>query len=177
MPNRMWQNPVTPVGVRSDRVFGGDLQRGKRKRARPISRKHHMHLVLRSRLAIGRRSFLHPKNRDPIERILQLHAKGFGVKLRSIENQGRTLHLVLKASHRRGLAAFLRTVTGLIARKIMGTERGRPLAESFWDGRPFSRVVRLGGELVALLRRLGEGQVPPLGFIYRGRVITDLSTG
>ncbi|MCB0393819.1 MAG: hypothetical protein KDD25_04640, partial [Bdellovibrionales bacterium] len=38
-------------------------------------------------------------------------------------------------------AAFIRSVTGLIARHVGRTEKGSPLKRKFWDARPFSRIV------------------------------------
>ncbi len=78
-----------------------------------------------------------------------------------LANAGNHIHLIVKVQHRKDLGRFLRSVSGLLARKTLHAERGSPwrrkpaapigsreLASEedskrrpFWDSRPFSRVI------------------------------------
>jgi hypothetical protein len=48
-----------------------------------------------------------------------------GVKVYRVANAGNHLHLLVRFTKRRGLQNFLRGSCGLIARKVLGAERGR----------------------------------------------------
>ena len=60
-------------------------------------------------------------------------------------NVGNHLHLKLKPLSQDSLKNFLKSVTGLIARRVTGAKRGRRFG-SFWDGLAFSRVLRSSAE-------------------------------
>ena len=49
--------------------------------------------------------------------------------------------MLIRAKHRDSYNKFIRVITGLIARHVGGTQKGRPLKEKFWDARPFTRIV------------------------------------
>ncbi len=135
-------------------AFGGSLLKGNPKEARPIVTRRAMHLVLRSRLATGSRSFL--LNARGVENLIRKQATRFGVVVYDLANVGNHIHLIVKVQERKDLGRFLRSVTGLLARKTLRAERGspwrtvsKPTAETshtskrrpFWDTRPFSRVI------------------------------------
>lgn len=147
------------------------------KTARYIDPKGFLHLVLRSTLAIGERSFL---MRDrTIRKILYDQAASTGVTIRSFANAGNHLHLIVSPHSRRAFKRFIRASTGLIARKTLGAERNSPWRNSspadistsssrrstattaqsldstpstarFWDARPFTRIVRWGRDYLGL---------------------------
>ncbi len=122
-------------------AFGGSLAKGNPKEARPIVTRRAMHLVLRSTLATGSRSFL--LNTRGVENLIRKQGSRFGVVIYDLANAGNHIHLIVKVHHRKDLGRFLRAVTGLLARKTLGAERGSParITRSFWDTRPFSRVI------------------------------------
>ncbi len=72
-------------------------------------------------------------------------AQKFGVEIYRFANVGNHLHLLVKASYRRGFVSFLRSISGIIARIAMGAEReSAKLSESvwgFWDQRPWTRIL------------------------------------
>jgi hypothetical protein len=82
---------------------------------------------------------------------------------------------------RRNFQNFLRAVSGLIARKTLGLERGRVLDSKkcnstswlgkFWDQRPFTRIVSWGPNFNALRSYLKSGMTEALGFLPRKHVI------
>jgi len=103
--------------------FGGSLLKNSHaKVARPLSSKQALHIVLRSEHAQGARSML--KSERVIQNMLLKQGRKHGVKVYRVANAGNHLHLLVRFTKRRGLQNFLRGSTGLIARKIMGRERG-----------------------------------------------------
>ncbi len=131
------------------KFFGGRLLKGNAKRARPLSTKHAIHLVLKSDLARGSRSFLGGKNVKRIDAIVRAQAKKAGVRIYHFVNVGNHIHLVIRLHSRRSYALFIRPVTGLIARQVLGAERNSPQIGSlsgnkFWQARPFTRLVNWG---------------------------------
>jgi REP element-mobilizing transposase RayT len=120
------------------------------KEKRPIDSQKALHVVLKSSQARGERSFKHRRYEQKIWNLIESHAKRNGVKIYAYANAGNHLHLLIRAK-REGYTKFIRSVTGLIARLVGNSERGRPLTNSnknghssqrkFWDSRPFTRVV------------------------------------
>jgi REP element-mobilizing transposase RayT len=103
-----------------------------------------MHLVLRSTLARGVWSFVRPRNRDLVNRVLSKHAAVTGVELKGIGNAGNHLHLRIKVSSRKQYFHFIRAVAGELALKIKktpNTAAGLSPNRNFWDRRPFSSIV------------------------------------
>lgn len=85
-------------------------------------------------------SFLQPKNRFFIEKLLKEKAKKFGVVIGDEANGGNHLHLKIKAASREAFQKFLKSITSLIARKLTGARRGRPFGK-FWDYLAHTRVL------------------------------------
>jgi REP element-mobilizing transposase RayT len=155
------------AGFRAQKSFGGVLSpvsgkewKSNPKTARPVAVKQAMHLVLRSRFARNEHSLLvHDR---ALQRILQRLAKRFGIRLYDIANSGNHLHLILRLPHREALKPFIRAATGLIARLVLGVERGHKWMERpgprvgvegptrFWDARPWSRIVNFGPDFKRL---------------------------
>jgi REP element-mobilizing transposase RayT len=124
--------------------FGGALlKRSNAKKARPISTKHAMHVVLHSNQAKGAWSFRHHKNWKRISEILSVQARRYGVQLREVVNGGDHLQLILKIKNRELFNSFVRAISGIIAMTVTGAAKTRALKEKFWDFRPWSRVVAL----------------------------------
>jgi hypothetical protein len=163
-------------------VFGGSLLKNSHaKTARPLSSKRLIHVVLHSYYAKGPYSLL--KSSRQIEGLLRNQGKKFGVKIYRVFNGGHQLHILMRSNKRRGLINFLRATTGLIARKVLGAERGRarkwdtaygkksnesvepfshlpelviPQGESFWSQRPFTRIVSWGPDFQKAVSLLGK---------------------
>src|SRR5262245_31353704 len=96
--------------------FGGAyLGNSNPKEKRIISTNKSMHLVLRSLLAKGARSFLKFDKR--IWEIVDSQAKHFGVKIYRKANGGNHLHLIVLPRSRRAFNGFIRSISGLIARE------------------------------------------------------------
>jgi REP element-mobilizing transposase RayT len=159
------QLPLFDLGPMKKAFGGSSLGKGNPREGRFVSTKDPMHLVLRSSLATGKRSLLAQDR--AIGRIVMAQAKRCGIKIHKWVNAGNHLHLLVQVPHRSRLNAFLRAVSGLVARVVLKAEKGRAFfgfeearkaarEESsrseteartparFWDFRPFSRVVSWG---------------------------------
>src|SRR5471030_2165101 len=120
--------------------FGGVyLKNSNPKEKRPISTKRSMHLVLRSSMAKGGLSFL--KRDNKIREIISIQGKKHGVKIYRQANGGNHLHLMVLPRSRDAFNNFIRSISGIIARLILGAERGCAKGIKFWDKRPFTRIV------------------------------------
>ena len=138
---RAKQTSFFPSLKHSRGEFGGALHgKSHPKSARAIAVKSPMHIVLRSTKAVRNRSFLlHARSlgKDPLRA-----AKRFGIQIYEAANSGNHIHLLIRLPDRGALAGFLRALAGLLARKVLGAERGKPSSvEKFWDARPFSRII------------------------------------
>jgi len=122
---------------------GGDGALGKRKLKRPLDPRQPLHLVLRSEKARGRLSLLAIAHRLKIKACIEKAARVNGVTLHRVANVGTHLHLLLSFVSREGFKAFLRTITGLIARLVTKARRGHGFGR-FWDALAFTRVVAGG---------------------------------
>jgi REP element-mobilizing transposase RayT len=163
--------------------FGGALlKRSHAKKPRPISTKNAMHLTLRSSKAKGRYSFLASRARRLlIETKIREVAEKFGVSIYKIAIVGNHIHLLLRATSRRGFIFFLRAITGIIARIVLGAERGRAqLAtgqarraggrtrqerERFWDQRPWTRVIAWMKDFANVKKYVAQNFKEAMGFV------------
>jgi REP element-mobilizing transposase RayT len=150
--------------------FGGSFITGHAREQRPISLKRPMHLVLRSSLAVGDLSFLRPKRRHLIRTLVEKIAREKGVKVYRFANSGNHLHMIVLPHSRRAFHAFIRTLSGLIARRTLGVERGRAKGIQFWDALPFTRILEWGKDYRQACGYLRQNVLEALGFIsYRPR--------
>ena len=53
---------------------------------------------------------------------------------------------MLKLSFRDSFKGFIRSISGIIARMVLGAQRGKAKLKGFWDARPFTRIVSWGKE-------------------------------
>ncbi|MEO5667476.1 MAG: hypothetical protein ABIR96_05415 [Bdellovibrionota bacterium] len=169
--------------------FGGSLLKSSHaKISRPLSSKQALHIVLRSDGAKNDRSML--RHERVIKNTLIKLGRKHGVKIYRVANAGNHLHLLVRFTQRRGLQNFLRGSCGLIARKMLGAERGRakkwdtylkpgvenskatprdrptlPVRESFWSQRPFTRIVSWGQDFNSVLAYVKLNTLEALGFL------------
>lgn len=148
--------------------------KGNPSKRRPFSKKCDAHVVLKSRFAVGPRSFLRSANRKAVKAIVERSAKRFYVTLRRNINVGNHLHLLIHAPTAEMQRNFLRTITALIAREIMNAHKGNSIckvlgrpadaARGFWDARPFSRLIPWGRAYQAILNYLSLNSLEAIGF-------------
>ena len=145
-----------------------------RKTARPFSSKEAIHVVMRSRIAVGDRSLAGKRNRTWLSAYLPYLAKKCSVKVYRYSNNGNHLHLVLKAKERGNLGNFLRALSGMIARKVLGAEKGRKANLGFWDSRPYSRIITWGREFWSVLGYVERNALEAAGRLsYRCRTAKE----
>lgn len=115
-------------------VHGGDLFPHQRKRRRPFAPNRPIHTVLKAEREFGAyRGFVLLE----AERLVN----HFGLVMLDNAIALDHLHLALAARKQSDLSAFLRTLSGLVARK---------LGKGIWDQPPFTRVLGWGRELEIL---------------------------
>jgi len=150
--------------------FGGALIKGNPREARPIAIKKPMHLVMRSSLAVGEYSFLRSVRSRKIEDAVRRLGKMTGVRVYRFANSGNHLHLILLPRSREAFKAYLRAVTGLIARITLGVERGKSQGKKFWNARPYTRIIEWGREFKTVSAYVSQNTLEALGFIpYQSR--------
>lgn len=123
-----------------------------------------MHVVLKSEKATGTYSFLR-QERGLISLIRNLGAK-LGVQVKDAVVMGNHIHLSLRVHQRRAFKNYMRSLPGLIARKILKAEKGRASKlRHFFTGRPYSRIVAQGYKSFQALREYFElNRLEKLGF-------------
>jgi len=142
--NRRKQQDLFPEVLKTARAgFGGaKTSTANPTKARPFARNSPVHVVLRSEIAQGKLSLW---NHDrEIQKILHAESQRVGASLMELANSGNHIHLVIRFPSSKAQKRFLRASTGLIARLVLGAKKSlRRLkeGESFWAGRPFSRIV------------------------------------
>lgn len=155
--------------------FGGHIYAGNAKSKRPFLSNMALHLVLRSTHAKGQRSMLRDYNRNKIKWLIRNQALRFGVKLYRFSNNGNHLHLLVKPSqNRKEFQAFLRVISGVIARHVLKAERGKAKGLKFWDARPFSRIVAWGKAFDRCALYIEKNILEALGFEELNDELDDL---
>ncbi len=147
MRSKSPQAKLDLYGKSPDLRFGGELLVGKRKSERVLVSRHPVHLVMRSPMARGARSML--RKVKAIENIVRTQAKKQHIQISDFVNVGNHLHMVIKiyargSERNLSFARFMRATSGLIARTVLGAERGAgklKSTEQFWPTRPYTRVL------------------------------------
>jgi REP element-mobilizing transposase RayT len=122
---------------------GGDERSGRRKIERPVSTRLPMHVTLHSDQARGRWSLR--RHQAVVSEALRHCVKRNGIKIYDFANVGSHVHLLLRARRREDFQAFLRTFAGIVARKVTGARKGKPLEGGhFWSQLAWSRIVAWG---------------------------------
>jgi REP element-mobilizing transposase RayT len=148
---------------RNPTAFGGSLLKGHPRGARPIRAKQPLHVVLRSSLARGPRSFLAPTRARRIENLVYRLGKKLDVRVYRFANSGNHLHLLVLPRSRESFHAFSRAFCGIVARITLVAERGRAKSVRFWDNRPFTRVVTWGRDFKGVDRYVKRNTLEAIG--------------
>ena len=127
---------------------GGDHTKGKRKCRRPLDPKQALHVVMRSSVARGAHSMLHPKHCNHIERFTRELAERWGVRLYRYANVGNHIHLLVKVPSRAIWQRFMRELAGGIAIIVIAAKKGscpkpNDSGRGFWDHLVFTRIVHV----------------------------------
>ena len=122
---------------KTDNQFGGSLLKGKRKTARTLDSRKPIHFVLKSK-----KSIYLSLHRKVLRQLLYQYAKKLGIKVYKESVQKDHWHFCLKITNRYLYRAFIRALTGTIARQ---------LGKGLWTQRPFSRIVTWGRDFSTVL--------------------------
>ena len=128
---------------KSRRFHGADVVRGKRKSSRPLAKGEPFHLNFKANKQIQQETAW-------ITCVLYKFGRRFEVKVFDIDVSGDHAHLLIKIKHRRDYYAFVRAVTGVVA---------KALGAGLWKEIPFTRVANWGDdfkELKAYLKKNRE---------------------
>lgn len=166
---------------RSKAEHGGVLTFRKRKTRRSIDPSRPVHVVLRSELAVGRRSLM--KNRKIVDDVFQKYSRRFRIRIYQKAVCGNHIHCLVKARNRRDLQNFFRVLAGQIGQRILlkhpllkfekKAHRGgtHPKSQkSFWSLLLYSRVVSWGRDFGNVRRYVIRNVLESLGWIaYKKR--------
>lgn len=117
-------------------AFGGTLLKGNAKSKRPLDSKKPLHLVLRCQHEMSLRS---PKVFGDVNLTMKKAAEKYGCTIYAFANVGDHLHVLLRVTKRQNWAAFIREVTGRIARLVQHVSG---CLAKVWAHKPFTRIVQ-----------------------------------
>lgn len=119
-------------------THGGMSFRKRRKTKRPLIPGAITHLVLASSKATGDRNFL--RQNKLVTKLLKERSRKHFIEIVQFMNMGNHLHLKVRFKNITAFQNFLRTFTGLLARKLTQAHRGAGFGR-FWDGIAYTRVL------------------------------------
>jgi hypothetical protein len=128
-------------------IFGGNLPRGRRKLARPLARKRPTHLILKAKKVIF------PERKTVLDVVFS-QAEKQSIRIYDLAVAKDHLHLVIVIPGRREYRAFIRSVTGLLARLF---------GKGLWTALPFTRVAQWGAAYRELQRYMEQNREEALG--------------
>ena len=131
--------------------FGGSLLKGNARVKRVVPRNACLHVTLKSSLCKGNLTMR--KHDRKIQEIIYKQASRFGVKIYGLENVGNHIHILARFYSKHRYVPFIRSISSLIARLVLGFERGKARAIKFWDYRPFSRIVEWSQRQTITMKR------------------------
>jgi REP element-mobilizing transposase RayT len=138
-------------------IHGGDTRKGMRKTRRPIAVKRPMHVILKSKKAVGNLSFLTRPNARFIGDLLTQLSVTYAVNIKVFSNVGNHLHLAVRAKNRQGFQNFLRELGSKIAIKLTGAKKGLAIGK-FWTQSAYTRIVEEGPDFWNVIQYiLGQG--------------------
>jgi len=118
--------------------FGGSLLKGKRKSRRPFSKDKPMHFTFRTS------HYRLTSKRVQIGRLIVKLGEKHGVRIYERSVNSNHLHILTQTPIKKCLQNFLRELSIKIVSLVAGARKGKNLLCSFWDSRPWSRIVEWG---------------------------------
>src|SRR5687768_8954194 len=125
-------------------AFGGELNLGKRKCARPLDSKRPLHLIFKAQtdeLLLTHQALI----QVTVERI----AAKNGVRIQSLVIHADHIHIILEIPQRQIYNRWIRGVTGVLVRKIPGLS---------WKLLPYTQIVNWGRHLAGVHKYLEENR-------------------
>lgn len=139
-------------------VHGGELRR--KKIRRPLDTKRPIHLVLKARHSILR------KHEKFIKENFYKWGQKYNLKIYGLSVVHNHVHAAVRFRFRRDYLAFIRALTGAIAKK---------LGKGLWKFLPFTRVISWGRDLKILAAYIWQNEFEARGLVqYRARYRREL---
>lgn len=135
------------------RAHGGILRNTRAgRRARPLSSRNPIHLVLKARRECLPGGFRTPRRFKLVHEVCDRYCRRFFIKIEKMSLQGDHIHFLIRPSRRSGVQNFLRVVAGQIAQRLENEnlmklefhrrgERSAIEKVRLWMHRPFTRLV------------------------------------
>jgi len=166
--------------LKRDISFGGTLlKKAHAREPRPLSIKNFLHIVLKSDIAqkTDSRDLRLTSQKRKVLEIIKTRADDYGVRIHSKTIASNHIHLLISFKSRKKYFQWIRRLTGLIARLMLGAEKGRASQLSFWSYRPFTRIVYWGRDFRTVTAYITRNALEAIGFIeYTPRNYPKLST-
>ena len=160
--------------------FGGSLLQGKRKTARPFSKRKPMHITFKRSNSYGRLSLV--AKQTAIVLLVNALAKKHGVKVYELSVNPDHVHFLLLSPAKKLFQKFLRECSAKIVGLMTRAKKGQRLVARFWQCRPWSRLVEWGRAFTAvrdyILRNRLEsaGVVPYDREVATKKILTEWAT-
>jgi len=120
---------------------------------------------MRSSIAKGSMSMLHPKRERLVNDTVRNTAQKHGIRLRQYVNVGNHLHLIVQIPSKPAWKAFIRELAGTLAMLMTGARKGS--ARKFWDDTAFTRIVSWGRDYENLKRYFIKNRFEAAGVSVR----------
>lgn len=181
--NIHWKNRFSHGGILRQKRAG--------RKARPLSTKESLHLVLKANQGYIRGGFRSYRRFALVHQILQKYQAKFFIKVEQVSIQGDHLHLLIKTARRSNYQSFFRVVAGQIAQRFAREglltvavtdtskikERALKSLKRLWKYRPFSRVIKNWRAYQIVRNYIHLNEAEALGEIpYRKQRLKGLSS-
>jgi hypothetical protein len=96
--------------------------------------------------------------------------KRLGVRVYRYGNSGNHVHMVVLPKSRKAFHAFLRALSGILARICLTAEKGQAKKMKFFDARPYTRILEWGREFTRVGRYVVQNAAEGMRFVtYKSR--------
>lgn len=129
--------------------YGGTKTIGRRKTGRPWRANKRHHIILKSSKANGALSFLNPRNKGWIDKLIHKTARKYQITVHELVNVGNHLHITLTPKDTQQTANFFRFILMRIMLFVTGARKGNKFGK-FWDTIYFSRILTSSFEVLQL---------------------------
>jgi REP element-mobilizing transposase RayT len=119
---------------------------------------------MKSDLARGKYSLLKKENSVFIGNLRSRLGKKYFVRTYQFANSGTHLHFLSQYKDKKAFQNFLRAFTGLVARFVTKTEKGKSFGK-FWTSTIWSRLVTWGKAFRVARRYVLQNELEALGII------------
>lgn len=129
---------------KTEAEFGGSLNKGKRKKARPLNFKLPLHLVFKAT-----NCFLLMKNKDKVEQTLRRYAGRARVEIFELGVHADHIHVAALFKTRQSYLQWIRSITSVLVLQIHGLK---------WRLRPYTRISAWGKAFHTLKRYIWKNR-------------------